>query len=73
MGPRSSQKSWETEFRHLVNFRVLLWAETVAGRPGGRPAVALDLLSSVLALDLLSWVRLGALPQGWDSCFDSET
>ena len=47
------------------NFRVLLWAETAAGRPGGRPAVALDLLSSV---------RLGALPQGGgDSGFDSET
>ena len=56
------------------NFRVLLWAETAAGRPGGRPAVALDLLSSVLALDLLSSVRLGALPQGGgDSGFDSET
>ena len=36
--------------------------------------LALDLLSSVLALDLLSSVRLGALPQGGgDSGFDSET
>ena len=46
-----------------------MWAETAAGRPGGRPAVA----GRPLALDLLSSVRLGALPQGGDSGLDPET
>ena len=58
---------WLASVRYCVrlDFRVLLWAETAAGRSGGLPAVALDLLSSV---------RLGALPQGGgDSGFDSET